>query len=91
MLLIINIIIGGILITGISMLKKYRESAQAKLFCSAFYLIQILECIFTHTIRIYTNGLIFSLIIILVLPFVIFFAYYVIKEVLKAKENEGEK
>lgn len=91
MLLLINIVIGIALAFGTSCLKKFRETVQGEIFCGVFYLIEIMECIFRHTIRIYSRSAVFSIIIIILLPFVIFFIYTVLKGIIETKTKNREK
>ena len=91
MLLLINIVIGIVLAFGTSCLKKFRETVQGEIFCGFFYLLEILECIFKHTIRIYSRSAVFSIIIIILLPFVIFFIYTVLKGIIETKTKNREK
>lgn len=85
MLLIINIAVGVILAFGTSRLKKFRETVQGELFCATFYLIEILECILKRTVRIYSPNAIISIIIIVLLPFIIFFIYHALKGIIESK------
>lgn len=91
MLLLINIVIGIVLAFGTSCLKKIRENVQGEIFCGIFYLIEIMECIFRHTVKIYSRSAVFSIIIMILLPFIIFFIYIILKGIIESKRKTGEK
>lgn len=91
MLLLINIVIGIVLAFGTSCLKKIRENVQGEIFCGIFYLIEIMECIFKHKVRIYSRSAVFSIIIMILLPFVIFFIYTVLKRIIETKTKNSAK
>lgn len=85
MILFINILIGFVLAFGTSRLNQLKESVQGEIFCGAFYLLEIIECIFKHTIKIYINSVIISIILLIILPFMIFFVFYAIKSIRNSK------
>lgn len=81
MILFINIVIGLALAFGTSQLKQLREKAQTELYFSVFYLIEILECIFKHNIRIYGSNFIISVIFIISLPLIVFFCFLIFERI----------
>lgn len=94
MILIINIVVGIILAFFTSLLKKFRETVQSEIFCASLYLLEIIECISKRTVRIYSTNSFISIIIIILLPFIIFFIYHAVKGIIeprmKNKNNQEE-
>lgn len=91
MILLINLVLGIILAFVTSSLKKYRETVQGEIFCGLFYLIEVLECVFKHSIRIYSGNILISIIIIILLPFIIFFIYSILKRIIESKVKSNKK
>lgn len=81
----ISIIAGIVLVIVISSFKKLRQIVQGEIFCLALYIIEIIQCIISKTIRIYSHNVILSIIILILIPFVILFSYYLIIEIIKSK------
>lgn len=91
MILLINIVIGLVLAFGTSQLKQLREIVQAEIYFSVFYLIEILESIFKHNIRIYGSNIIISIIFIVLLPLIVFLLFWFLKGFIKSKNKEEKK
>lgn len=89
--ILVTIILGIGLAFGTAQLKKFRQSVQGEIFCVAMYIIIALQCIWNHTIRIFSSNAIVSVIIMLILPFVIFFLYTILSTFIKSKKNEISK
>ena len=95
MILLINIVIGLALAFGTSQLKQLREIVQGEIFCGAFYLLEIIECIVKRSVRIYSSKAIISIIVMIVIPIFILFLFTIIKGFIEAKKqndsNQEEK
>lgn len=91
MLLLINIIIGLFLAYATSLFKQLRESVQGEIFCGIFYLIEIIECFSKRTVRIYSSNAILSIIFLIILPFIVFFFFMLIKGFIDTKKKDDRK
>ena len=85
---IISVVLGILLILVISRFKNLRQSFQGEIFCAALFVIEIIQCIISRTIRIYSRSAIFSIIIMIVLPFVILSGYFIMLEIQKTKSKD---
>lgn len=84
-----TIVVGIVLIVALSRLKQLRQSAQGEIFCGVMFVIEILQCVFRHTIRIFSKNAVFSVILMILLPFVILFAYYAVSGIINQKKNQN--
>lgn len=83
----LTIAIGIVLVILLSCLKQVKKSVQGEIFCGAMLVIEILQCCFEGTIRIFSQNAFLSVIIMILLPFVILFAYYVISGIIAEKKK----
>lgn len=86
--MIFTIIIGIVLVIVLSRFKQLRQSAQDEIFCAVMYVIEILQCVFKQTIRIFSKNAVFSVILMILIPFVILFVYYAISQIIKQKKSQ---
>lgn len=75
---ILTLIIGAVTVFVIHQFKMLTQKAQGSIFSVIIYLEEVVLCFVNHTICIYSKNTIFSVVIMLIFPFVILFAYYVI-------------
>lgn len=83
----LTISIGIILVILLSRLKQVKKSVQGEIFCGAMVVIEILQCCFEGTVRIFSQNAFLSVIIMILLPFVILFAYYAISGIIAEKKK----
>lgn len=65
--MIFTIIIGIVIV--LSRFKQLRQSSQGEIFCAVMYIIEILQCVFKQTIRIFSKNAVFSVILMIFIPF----------------------
>lgn len=85
--LLITILVGIGISYVLSQLKKFTQSVQGQISCIAIYIIEIFQCIFAKSIRIFSKNGFISIILMIFLPFVILCIFYILSGVIKSKKN----
>ena len=87
---IITVVLGIILLVGISRIKQLKQSIQGEIFCAALIAIELIQCIIAGTVRIFSRNAFISIIFMILLPFVILCVYFVIVEIKKTQNNKSD-
>ena len=80
---ILTLIIGIVAVLAIHQLKILTQKTQGSVFSAIIYAEEIILCLAQHTSRIYSKNAVLSVVIMLIFPFIILFAYYAISGVIK--------
>lgn len=83
----LTIIIEIVLVILLSRLKQVKKSVQGEIFYGAMVVIEILQCCFEGTVRIFSQNAFLSVAIMILLPFIILFAYYAISGIIAEKKK----
>lgn len=86
--LFITLIIGIILAFVIHKMDMITKKKQGTIFSCSIYALEIFLCIIRRRINIYANNTFISVIVMLILPFLILFAYYTISELIKKNSEQ---
>ena len=89
--LIITIILGFVIAFATSQLRKYRQPVQARIFCIAMYVLEVLQCIFVRSIRLFTRNACISIILMIILPFIVLFIFYTVCGIKQSKKSANEQ
>lgn len=85
--MIFTIIIGFLVAFLTSRLTKLKDSAQGGIYGVIMYLFEATLCIIKKTVKIYSNNAIISIILMLVIPFIILFVFYIVTSIIDLKHK----
>ena len=86
--MILTIVVGFLIAFITFRLDKLKESVRAEIFCVIMYLFEVLQCVIKKTVKIYSNNAIISIVLMIVIPFVILFVFYLINTLIDVKHKQ---
>lgn len=85
--MILTIIIGFLVAFLTSRLTKLKDSAQGGIYGVIMYLFEATLCIIKKTVKIYSNNAIISIVLMIVIPFIILFVFYIVISIIDLKHK----
>ena len=85
--MILTIIIGFLVAFLTSRLTKLKDSAQGGIYGVIMYLFEATLCIIKKTVKIYSSNAIISIVLMIVIPFVILFVFYLVSTIIDVKHK----